>query len=562
MSSCCTSEKNFPFMFFFTLLFICGMIIERMGGISVVLKKPYAFLIKHFKLIHLLLCIPLVYLIIRTGAIATFLNSYVSANYFTTETNLAGTYINYFMYLAILLVLLIVLAIYFLMRQKKKDTKFYLFLMLYYIVLFVLVSFCYGILTQIEAATLTAQTVRVYRDIAFIVYLPQFFFLGYSVLRGIGFDIKKFNFDEDAKELEITDIDSEEFELVFGKNAYKYKRTARRFIREFKYYVLENKIAFSILAVIIVVVLGTLVYLNFGVYNRVYRQTQRISHNSLAVSVEEAMLTNLDLGGNVRDTYSMAIAVKIKNNGRSASTLDYENFRLSVSNRMIEPVLDRSANFPDLGLPYTRNTRIEAGSENVYVLVYEVDPSLINESMQLKILDSVTFEIGSVTPIYKTVRLNYEKVFETENVREVDFGKILELSDTRLGLTQIQINDYLISNSYEYSYQSCTNSICQNLKNKVVSGSSKTLLVLNRMFVLSNYTNYYEARKGSSSFVTDFLKVRYTVNDKTYTSTISNLTPRELSDTWVFEIDQNIRNAAKIDLLVNIRGKQYTMKIK
>ena len=533
-----------------------------MGGISVVLKKPYAFLIKHFKLIHLLLCIPLVYLIIRTGAIATFLNSYVSANYFTTETNLAGTYINYFMYLAILLVLLIVLAIYFLMRQKKKDTKFYLFLMLYYIVLFVLVSFCYGILTQIEAATLTAQTVRVYRDIAFIVYLPQFFFLGYSVLRGIGFDIKKFNFDEDAKELEITDIDSEEFELVFGKNAYKYKRTARRFIREFKYYVLENKIAFSILAVIIVVVLGTLVYLNFGVYNRVYRQTQRISHNSLAVSVEEAMLTNLDLGGNVKDTYSMAIAVKIKNNGRSASTLDYENFRLSVSNRMIEPVLDRSANFPDLGLPYTRNTRIEASSENVYVLVYEVDPSLINESMQLKILDSVTFEIGSVTPIYKTVRLNYEKVFETENVREVDFGKILELSDTRLGLTQIQINDYLISNSYEYSYQSCTNSICQNLKNKVVSGSSKTLLVLNRMFVLSNYTNYYEARKGSSSFVTDFLKVRYTVNDKTYTSTISNLTPRELSDTWVFEIDQNIRNATKIDLLVNIRGKQYTMKIK
>ena len=538
------------------------MIIERIGGISVVLKKPYAFLIKHFKLIHLLLCIPLVYLIIRTGAIATFLNSYVSANYFTTETNLAGTYINYFMYLAILLVLLIVLAIYFLMRQKKKDTKFYLFLMLYYIVLFVLVSFCYGILTQIEAATLTAQTVRVYRDIAFIVYLPQFFFLGYSVLRGIGFDIKKFNFDEDAKELEITDIDSEEFELVFGKNAYKYKRTARRFIREFKYYVLENKIAFSILAVIIVVVLGTLVYLNFGVYNRVYRQTQRISHNSLAVSVEEAMLTNLDLGGNVKDTYSMAIAVKIKNNGRSASTLDYENFRLSVSNRMIEPVLDRSANFPDLGLPYTRNTRIEAGSENVYVLVYEVDPSLINESMQLKILDSVTFEIGSVTPIYKTVRLNYEKVFETENVREVDFGKILELSDTRLGLTQIQINDYLISNSYEYSYQSCTNSICQNLKNKVVSGSSKTLLVLNRMFVLSNYTNYYEVRKGSSSFVTDFLKVRYTVNDKTYTSTISNLTPRELSDTWVFEIDQNIRNATKIDLLVNIRGKQYTMKIK
>ena len=69
-------------------------------------------------------------------------------------------------------------------------------------------------------------------------------------------------------------------------------------------------------------------------------------------------------------------------------------------------------------------------------------------------------------------------------------------------------------------------------------------------------------QRGKAGFVTDFLEVRYTVNDKTYTSTVCNLTPRELSDTWVFEINQNMRNATKIDLLVNIRGKQYTMKIK
>ena len=72
-----------------------------------ILKKPYAFLIKHFKLIHLLLCIPFIYLIIRIGAIASFFSSYVQANYYTSETNLAGTYINYFMYGAILLIILL-----------------------------------------------------------------------------------------------------------------------------------------------------------------------------------------------------------------------------------------------------------------------------------------------------------------------------------------------------------------------------------------------------------------------------------------------------------------------
>ena len=100
------------------------MIIARIGGNKMVLKKPYAFLIRHFKLIHLLICIPLVYLLIRTGAISNFLNAYVGANYYTSETNLAGTYINYFMYLAILLILLLVLTIFFLMKQKKKDTRY------------------------------------------------------------------------------------------------------------------------------------------------------------------------------------------------------------------------------------------------------------------------------------------------------------------------------------------------------------------------------------------------------------------------------------------------------
>ena len=538
------------------LFFLWYDYIGNRGGKKMILKKPYAFLIKHFKLIHLLLCIPLVYLLIRTGAIATFLNSYVSANYYTSQTNLAGTYINYFMYLAILLVLLLVLTVYFLMRQKKKDTKFYVFLLIYYILLFALITFCHSILGQIEDAVIEAQTVRIYRDIAFIVYIPQFFFIGYSFLRGIGFDLKKFNFDEDAKELEITDIDNEEFELVFGKDAYKYKRTIRRFFREFKYYVLENKLAFSI-------AIGTMLYLNFGVYNKVYRQTQRMTHNNLSVSVEDAILTKYDLGGNEYNTYYLALAVNIKNNNRTdPKTLDYDNFQLSVANRLISPILDRSSNFPDLGLPYTRDTTIRAGEEGTFVLVYEVDPALINQTMTLKILDSLTFEIGSVTPIYKTVNLRYDTISSVTQVREVDYDKILELSNTRLGLTQIQIHSYQITSSYEYSYESCTNSICQNLKNKVVSNPSNTLLILNRMFQMDPYSTYYNVRRGSNSFVSDFIKVRYRIGESTYTTTVTDVTPKEIEDIWVFELSQNITNAEEISLVISIRGEQYIMKIK
>ncbi len=528
-----------------------------------ILKKPYAFLIKHFKLIHLLLCIPLVYLAIRTGAIAGFLNSYVSANYYTSQTNLAGTYINYFMYIAILLALLLVLTVYFLMRQKKKDTKFYVFLLIYYIFLFLLITFCHGILTQIEDVAIEAQTVRIYRDIAFIVYIPQFFFIGYSFLRGIGFDLKKFNFDEDAKELEITDIDNEEFELVFGKDAYKYKRTIRRFFREFRYYVLENKLAFGILSCIVLGAIGTMLYLNFGVYHKVYRQSQRVSHNNLSISVVDAVLTKYDLGGNEYDNYYMAIALNIRNNNRiNPSTLDYDNFRLLVADRMLSPILDRSSYFPDLGYPYARNTQIAALEEKIYVLVYEVDPALINHSMSLKILDSMTFEIGSVTPIYKTVNLQYDTISSVNQVREVDYHKILELSSTRIGLSQIQIHDFQVTSSYEYTYESCTNSICQSLKNRVVASPSKSLLVLNRMLELDTHSTYYDVRRGSGSFVSDFAKVRYTIDGVVYTTTITDVTPREVVDTWVFELPGDIRQAEEISLLINIRGQLYIMKVK
>ena len=114
-----------------------------------ILRKPYAFLIKHFKMIHLLLCVPIIYLIIRTGRIASFFSSYVRANYYTNLTNIAGTYINYFMYIAIIVIILLVLTVFFLMRQKKKDTRFYLFLLIYYIILLVLLSVSQSVLNLI-----------------------------------------------------------------------------------------------------------------------------------------------------------------------------------------------------------------------------------------------------------------------------------------------------------------------------------------------------------------------------------------------------------------------------
>lgn len=152
-----------------------------------ILRKPYKFLIRHFKLIHLLLFLPVVYLLIKTNNIFKFFSSYVSNNYtYSTISNLAGNYINFFMYLAILLIVIVALIVYYLMRQKKKNTKLYIAFIVYYLILFVALTVYHGVLSNLEIEELTAKTARAYRDISLIITLPQYFFAFYSIFRGLG----------------------------------------------------------------------------------------------------------------------------------------------------------------------------------------------------------------------------------------------------------------------------------------------------------------------------------------------------------------------------------------
>lgn len=529
-----------------------------------ILKKPYAFLIKHFKLIHVILCFPLIYLLIRTGALVNFFNGYVRSNYFTSEHNIVGTYINYFIYFSVFVIIAVSFAVYFLMRQKKKTTRFYMFLIVYYLIFLVFITITHNTLSSIEDASSTAQSVRAFRDITLLVYLPQFYFVIFSFLRGIGFDIKKFNFEADAKELEISDLDSEEFELVLGTNAYKYKRTFRRYLREFRYYVLENRFTFTIIVCIGVVILGVFLYLHFGVYNRTYKETQSLSHNDLIVTVEKSLLTNLDIGGKVIDgKYYLAIGYRIYNSGFKSNSLDYENFVVEIENHRVSPILDRSSYFPDLGVNYSRDTVIPEGYEGVYVLTYPIDESLLNKTMQLKILDAVTYEIGSITPIYKTVQLSYDKIFENSFVKQIPLGSYLLLDDTIFGMTQVRIKDFHVDNKYVYSYKKCiTDTICQELKSMVSSNPNKTLLVLDRVFVPDLYSSYFVNRHGSDSFVNDLFTLKYTIGKQEYTSTVKNVTPKELNGQWIFEVDKNVENANKLFILVTIRGSVYEMVLK
>ena len=92
-----------------------------------VIRKPYAFIIKHFRIIHLLLIIPMLYLVMKTKNIVTFFSKYIYNGYTFTATDnlssLSSNYINIFMYLAVLVILIEFDAILLLFQKKEKSTK-------------------------------------------------------------------------------------------------------------------------------------------------------------------------------------------------------------------------------------------------------------------------------------------------------------------------------------------------------------------------------------------------------------------------------------------------------
>lgn len=534
-----------------------------------ILKKPYAFLIKHFRLIHLLLLVPIAYLIHKTNNIVTFFRGYVRNNYSTNLVHIASSHINIFMYLAVLLIIGIGIAIYYLMKQKKKTTKLYFFMLIYYILLFILIGVTYNTLGNMEHNLITAQSARAYRDVSLVLCLPEYFFFIYTLIRGIGFDIKKFDFDRDLKDLEITSIDNEEFEFSINVPGYKAKRTLRRFIREMKYYILENTFIFGCITVVLIAFVGTVLYLNYGVYNKTYHVNDKLNHNYFNIEVTDSILTNLDVSGNVivSGKYYLVLQLLIQNRTDFDYELDYNNFRLVLNDTNYYPVLDRGEFFIDYGLPY-RKEKIKRKSKDYYVLVYELDEKDLNNSYTIKILEGITYSVGAIEAKYKNIVLRPKVIDNIKEVEDLNIGYIANLKKSTLGYTTFKVNNYKIDNSYLYRYNYChSNNNCTELSDKIttdVSGSMEktTLLILDTEYNLDKTCVYKSSIKNDLQFINQFFSIRLKKNGNKKVLPLRNRTNSNMKNTVVYETSDEIKNADKIDLLLTVRNNRYVIHLK
>lgn len=534
-----------------------------------IIKKPYAFLIKKFRWIHGILFAMLVFLAVKSINIYTFFSDYATNHYYVMSSMLASEYIDLTLFVVTILAVLVSALIYFILSLKNKDRKTYVFLCLYYIILFVYFIYMLSIFQNLQSKSLGIETVRAIRDISVIVSLPQIVFLFIICGRTLGFNLKQFDFKKDLEEMQIDTKDYEEVEVEFGKNNYKTARFLRKTLRLTKYFILENKFIVTILASIIVLATSLAIFVNIKIYNVSYNENVEILANNVYYTVMSSYVTDKDINDNVITKDKKYVLIKIKANNKTTTNYNLyrETFRLELNNTMLIPTFGLDNKFIDVGKTYSP-FEIKSGETKEFIIVFELDNSVNQSEFILKIKN---YDYGNFTTLeseYKDINI-VPKYIDHDD----DYGKLylpirLNLEETMLGKTNIVLNSYEIATTFKEKYEYCieeNNCMINTYIVKPISTGKGNLSVLKLRGTLDLdedlYMNKYITNLGD--LLSYFGKISYRYRGKYKTASITKIPTKLKTDEYSYvEVPSELAEANKIEIILTIRGIKYTLVLK
>lgn len=489
-----------------------------------IVRKPFAFLIKHFKAIHLFLFGLLVYVCYKYNGIVSFLRNYISTGNGRYD---AVNYINYTPIYVILGAIVVMAIIYYLMKYKDKPKKLYLFSIIGYITVIILFIFLFNYLRTFSSSIIEQKTLRLYRDISLMGLIFQYIIIVIMLIRGLGFDIKKFNFSKDIQELNIDLTDNEEVELVMGFDTNKTKFKIRRFFREFRYFIREN-ILFTGLSLIVIVVILWIIVANYTSKNKVYKENEYfgVDFNMLVngsyLTKEDSSLKKLSVGS------SSLLVVKFKISSNHSDVLNPDNFILSIYGKTYSPNNKYCSSLKDIGKCYNKIKLTE--QEKEYIFVYLVDDNVLNKKIYLK------YDYGYLTnknnSIIK-VRLTPDNIDDEETTTK-RINDTLGFNNSVIGDYKLKIEEYNISDNYEIN-------------------ADITLTP-------SNYNTIIRLKVSEGNDLVDsYALLKYTISGTEYTSTMKKL--YNDNDYSYYEVN-NITYADSIKLVLNSRHNNYEYILK
>lgn len=517
-----------------------------------ILRKPYAFLLKHFRLINAILLAFVVFVYSRSMSLYSFSKDYVSYGLYSKSLDPIQNYISGFYLFSLIFILILSITLLALLRFKSKPIKTYVYLFIVYAVMLGINLYALSFFNHLAIdPTFQIAESRVVRDLLFIITIPEYPALVLLVVRAIGLDLKSFGFQED-KDFVATEDDREEFEIDASFDPEKAKREFRKRFRYLMYYVKEHKLPIISLTVVLFVFFSFNAYRYIFVSNKIYSQNEYFSSNAYRIAVNNTYLTDKDYTGKViskEGKYFVVIDTTIVNMLNMEREFDLEQFLLFVGSKFYVPTVRFNSYFTDLGKLY-ESSYIGRNKAVSYNLIFEIDKPKDDDNFYLA--------YQNLSNNVKPIRLRI-KVVDISEFKKKDEKKLME--DITIPLNEenkkvFSINSYEFLDRSSYVYEACYSNKCLMEEGVIRASSGKKILFMK--LSLENDTI-----KDFRRFVTSYGKIRYKIGTQTFEEDAVNLVSRNYRGNFLYlSVNDKIVGASEIEMIFTVRSYQYYYKLK
>lgn len=523
-----------------------------------ILRKPFAILIKYFKLIHVFQSILFGFLIYFYTNIHEFLYEYLNSPGVLIDPSKTSELFNVWLFILPIILFAGFTIIASLMKVKKKPLLFYILVDLILIIGFVFTSSVHPIIRELEIKFLDVRTLKIIQDLYTTLIIVQGIMFIQTIIRATGFDIKKFNFNQDLEELQIEEDDNEEFEVNVELEKGKWKRRLNKVIRIAKYTFKENKLVVSIFIAIFILGFSYFTYHHIYITNKIYNQNDVLSIENIDMSVQNSYKTYYNIKNKKNnDTFFVVANINLNKVYGNTDVLPAKRIFLESKKHYFYHNKKLEKDFYDLGNTYKE--QILTNDKSLYSFIYEIPNSLYNEDL------FIVFELNTGKRI--KIKLTPKEINLPNKPLDFKLTEKVEFKDSILHESSLLIKDYKLDKTFVQNYNYCpVKDLCYPSIRYVIPSYTSNY----NKYILKLDLEYKKDKEVEIDKVSDFLgfintfgKLSYVVDGKKYTYTNLKKISTKINDGFYYvEVNENIALATDIWFEVNVRDKQYNYVLK
>lgn len=518
-----------------------------------ILRKPYAFLIKYFQKINILLLLLVGFVFYQNLQIYQFVKDYLATSIYNPTIDSIKNYANIYVYLAFIVILIVSAILIYLLHHKDKPYITYVYILLANLITFIFFLYTSNYFTYkvVEGYNLVAT--KVVKDLLFISTLPYYPMIFILVIRAIGLDLKSFGFQEDKEFIHVSEEDREEVEVQVGFDKDRFLRKLKYYFRHIKYFVLEHKIPLFLVTIVVLALFGFNFYRYFYVDNRIYNMNETFRSNNYHIKVTHTYLTDKDFSGNVvseEGTYFILVEFDIENLLSISRDFDIEKMLLFIDNDYYVPTTRFNSYFVDMGNLFTGKS-LKSLDKTSYLLVYEVPKPKEDANFLLKYQDVNSSDSKLIRVRVKVQDISTFKERGSASLKE-EFTIPINLGEQM----SFQLSSYELLDSVNYTYQQCSPDSCPIYQGTVNASTNQKIL-----YIKGSSTDH--TKQELLDFISKYGKIRYRINGEyKFISIKYAITKNYRGNYLYFVVSNEIESADKIDFMFTIRTYQYLYQLK